>query len=67
MTEYENIELCSEKVRNIIGRVPPELVTGGTAYVRLRTPMKYDIKLNMQGAATITIADRSILQYILGK
>lgn len=47
--------------------MPPELVTGGTAYVRLRTPMKYDIKLNMQGAATITIADRSILQYILGK
>lgn len=30
MTEYENIELRSEKVRNIIGRVPPELVTGGT-------------------------------------
>lgn len=160
MTEYENIELRSEKVRNIIGRVPPELVTGGTAYVifllvalfvataaipypeniraaiivkhkdregahaealipyryitrlkthteiqvemegytaqkyghkrgtieaindslisrngnsyfrayvRLRTPMKYDIQLNMQGAATVTIADRSILQYILGK
>lgn len=160
MTEYENIELRSEKVRNIIGRVPPELVTGGTAYVifllvalfvataaipypeniraaiivthkdregahaealipyryitrlkthaevqvemegytaqkyghkrgtieaindslisrngnsyfraylRLRTPMKYDIQLNMQGVATITIADRSILQYIIWK
>ncbi len=160
MTEYENIELRSEKVRNIIGRVPPELVTGGTAYVifllvalfvataaipypeniraavivthkdregahaealipyryitRLKThteiqvemegyaaqkyghkrgtivaiedslisrngnsyfrayltlkaPMKYDIKLNMQGVGTITVANRSILHYIIWK
>lgn len=33
MTEYENLELRSEKVRNIIGKVPPELATGGTVYI----------------------------------
>lgn len=160
MTEYDNIELRSEKVRNIIGRVPPELATGGTvyiafllfvlfiaaaiipypenirtgiivtykdrqhiqaeayipyrfinriengtdiivemegftaqrygynsgvieavedslisrngtnyfrAYLTLKVPFKYDVKWNMQGVATITISDKSILQYMLGK
>lgn len=33
MTDYENIELRSEKVRNIIGKVPPELVRGGTGFI----------------------------------
>lgn len=33
MTDYENMELRSEKVRNIIGQVPSELATGGTFYV----------------------------------
>lgn len=35
MTDYENMELRSEKVRNIIGQVPPELATGGTVYIIL--------------------------------
>lgn len=160
MTEHNNIELRSEKVRNIIGKVPPELVMGGTAYVafllfalfvaaalipypeNIRTkvtvtykdnkqigmealipyryinrigkgtdinvemegfpaqkygsqhgtikivedslisrnqasyfrvylmmeaPFKYDMKWNMQGIATITLIDKSILQYMLWK
>ena len=33
MPEYDNIELRSEKVRNVISKVPPELVTGGTIYI----------------------------------
>lgn len=33
MTDYENIELRSEKVRNIIGKVPSELVRGGTGFI----------------------------------
>lgn len=35
MTEYDNIELRSEKTRNIIRKVPSELVTGGTVYILL--------------------------------
>lgn len=35
MTDYENMELRSEKVRNIIGQVPSELATGGTVYIIL--------------------------------
>lgn len=159
MTEYDNIELRSEKVRNIISKVPPELVTGGTAYIvlllfvllfatvlipypeniraeivvtsidrkrvyaealipyryitrinkgtainvelegytaqkygfnngivkmiddsvvsrngntyfrallDLRSPLKYEVKMNMQGIVNITIADRTILLYFLG-
>lgn len=158
MTEHNNIELRSEKVRNIIGKVPPELVMGGTAYVAfllfalfvaaalipypenirtkvtviykdseqigiealipyryinrigkgmdinvemegfparkygskrgtiktvkdslisrnhssyfpvylvMKAPFKYDMKWNMQGIATITVIDKSILQYML--
>lgn len=33
MADYENIELRSEKVRNIIGKVPPELVREGTGFI----------------------------------
>lgn len=33
MTEYENFELRSEKVRNIIGRVPSASVMGGASYI----------------------------------
>lgn len=157
MKEYENIELRSEKVRNIIGKVPPKLAMGGTVYIAfllfvlfiaaatipypenirtgivvtskdkrhihaeaffpyryitqiekgtsisivmegyaaqkfgfnsgeieamedsvislngnsyfriyltLKAPLKYKISQNMKGIATITITDRSILQYI---
>lgn len=160
MTDYENMELRSEKVRNIIGQEPPELATGGTLYVilllffllaataaipypeniparitvthegwyevhaealipyrfinrikrgmeievemegyaarkygynrgkieaigdsiicrdgnnyfraclRLIPPLKYGIKQQMQGVANITVANRSILQYIIWK
>lgn len=160
MTDYENMELHSEKVRNIIGQMPSEWATGGTvciiillvfllattasipypetipakvcvthkdwdevhaealipyrfitrvkrgmeievemegydarkygynrgqikaiedslicrdgnnyfrAHLWLRTTMQYDIKLHMQGVANITVADRSILQYMIWK
>lgn len=33
MADYENIELRSEKVKNIIGKVPSELVRGGTVFI----------------------------------
>ena len=33
--ESDNIELRSEKVRNIIGKVPPRLVTFGTVVITI--------------------------------
>ena len=33
--ESENIELRSEKVRNVIGKVPPRLVSLGTAIITI--------------------------------
>ena len=35
--ESENIELRSEKVRNVIGKVPPRLVSLGTVIITLNS------------------------------
>ena len=46
MDEKDNIELRSEKVRNIIGGVPPRLVRAGTVVIILKsaTIIQYTIK-----------------------
>lgn len=48
MDEKDNIELRSEKVRNIIGGVPPRLVRAGTVV----------IINNMRGSRPCRMADK---------
>ena len=36
--ESDNIELRSEKVRNVIGKVPPRLVSLGTVVITIIVP-----------------------------
>ena len=59
--ESENIELRSEKVRNVIGKVPPRLVSLGTVIITIIVP-----KLTRRGGTLpITFLTFSLLNSIL--
>ena len=68
MTEYDNIELRSEKVRNIISKVPSELVTGGTVYIALLLMMLFVAAMlipnpeNIRAVTIVTSVDRRSIQ-----
>lgn len=68
MTEYDNIELRSEKVRNIISKVPSELVTGGTVYIALlllilfMAAMLIPYPENIRAVTTVTSVERRSIQ-----
>lgn len=61
MANNENIELRSEKVRNIIGSIPPKLVRYGTFYIIIL------LSALILAAIYIELPDKTILQYLLRK
>lgn len=61
MANNENIELRSEKVQNIIGRIPPKLVRYGTFYIIIL------LLVLILAAIYIELPNKTILQYLLRK